>query len=220
MSRKGWGSEATLLALLGLAVIAGSRPAMGYIDIPPATLGRLCASSMNVTVLRVEKVDRDRGAVVYRAVRDLKGNSPADLIKQVIGRESDVGKQVLAWAAPGKTAVLFGSAARDYGYVYTDRCWYSATYAAKEGWWRLARAEPELLRAFCGSHEQITRAATDILAGKEVVVPSLAGASKEELRAGRGPTRSLRASLRLLDYNPGRDLAEAGKDARPPGPGR
>jgi hypothetical protein len=139
----------------------------------------------------------------------------------VVGREHGAGQRVLEWAEPGKSAVLFGSAARGYGYVYTDRFWYSASCAQGDnGWWRLVRAEPEPLRGFCGSHEQLARAAADVVAGKEVVVPCLSGAGKEDLRDGRGQERQIRAGLRLLDYNPGRDLSEPGKGVPGSGQGR
>src|SRR5687767_8158529 len=118
-------------ALVG--VIPGRAPA--YIDIPPATLGRMCESTMSFTLMRVEEIDAKRGRVIFRAVRDLKGNGPSDLAKHAVGLKAGGGKEVLAWAKKGTRAVHFASASRGYSYTYLDGHWYSATLSG--GWWHL-----------------------------------------------------------------------------------
>lgn len=188
-----------------LLLVSWTGFAAGYIDLPPATLGRLCASSMNVTLLRVEKLDRERRAVVFRAVRDLKGNSPSDFYRLAAGSDKALGEALLKGAGGGKTALFFGSAARNAGYVYVNDRWYLWTAPGGSAkWWRPVREEPGLLRGYAGPADRLEAAVKDLLAGKEVVVAARAPAKTGE----EGPARlmNLRASLKRLDYDPGRDL--------------
>ena len=68
----------------------------------PETLGAMCARVGSITVLRVEKVHLagDKGAVVYKAVRDLKGKLPRSRFRQVFGKANEPRemKALLAWA--------------------------------------------------------------------------------------------------------------------------
>ena len=52
----------------------------------PHSLGLVCTLSTNIMVLRVEKVDRQNNLIIYRKVRDIKGQHPTDVIKHNIGR--------------------------------------------------------------------------------------------------------------------------------------
>src|SRR5688572_8075019 len=143
--------QAVRLALA--AALVGAAPAAAYIDIPPATLGRMCDATMSITLVRIEKADG--GRVLFRAVRDLKGNGPSDVVKHAIGTEP-AGQEIVRRAEVGRSAVHFASASRNFSYTYLDGHWYSATYA--DGWWRLVRAEPPLLRAFCGTVDELVAA--------------------------------------------------------------
>jgi hypothetical protein len=54
-----------------------------------------------------------------------------------------------------------------------------------------------------------------VIAGKEVVVPCMADASKEDMHLRRARVQRLKASLKLQDYNPKRDFAGwGGEDLR------
>src|ERR1700757_4388156 len=66
-----------------LFLAAGSVQA--YVE-APHSLGLICTLSTNIMVLRVEKVDRQNNLIIYRKVRDIKGQHPTDVIKHNIGR--------------------------------------------------------------------------------------------------------------------------------------
>src|SRR5438552_17622075 len=82
------------VCLLGLAA-----PAWAYIDASP-TLGRVVKESTNIMVLRVEKVSKDKGVIIYTKVEDLKGKFPTDQIKHRIteGWHPGESKLILDWA--------------------------------------------------------------------------------------------------------------------------
>src|SRR5712692_6444955 len=83
--------------------------AHAYVEVP-YTLGRVIAESSNVLVMRVEKVDKEKNMIIYRKVRDLKGQHSTDTIKHNIGRNGyheREWKAVMEWAEVGKTAIFF-----------------------------------------------------------------------------------------------------------------
>src|SRR5207245_4173871 len=76
----------------------------------PHSLGLVCTLSTNIMVLRVEKVDRQNNLIIYRKVRDIKGQHPTDVIKHNIGRGGFHPREwqyTMEWAEVGKTAVFF-----------------------------------------------------------------------------------------------------------------
>src|SRR5688572_5598493 len=59
--------------LIGMVVAVGCAcPAWGYIDIQP-TLGRIVNEARVVFVARVEKVSREKRAIIYSHAQDVKG---------------------------------------------------------------------------------------------------------------------------------------------------
>lgn len=111
----------TVTRILLAAVALGALPALplAYIDRPP-TLGRLVQfDGVEIAVIRVEKVSKEKGTIVYKKVADLKGKYPTDRVRQVVGRRiADApgpadnprpsgASSVLDWAEPGKDAVAF-----------------------------------------------------------------------------------------------------------------
>src|SRR5439155_16658064 len=106
-----------LCPFLALLALPGQTPA--YIDAPP-TLGRLVQyDATYIVVMQVEKVSKEKQAIIYKKVADLKGKYPADRIKQHVSRRiTDTpgpeenarprgAKSILEWAEPGKLAVFF-----------------------------------------------------------------------------------------------------------------
>jgi len=197
------GSSLAMKQVVALATVALWAPsaALAYIDIPPATLGRMCDATMSITLMRVEKLDKARGRIVFRAVRDLKGNGPSDVVKHELGKDSEKRQAIVAWADAGKEALHFASASRSYSYTYIDGYWYSSSYA--DGWWRFVRCEPQLLRCFCGTTESLNKVIAEMLSGKEVIVPALADATGQ--RVWR-----IRSTVKLLDHNAKRDFVAWG----------
>src|SRR5688572_24684381 len=118
-----------LLCLLPGAGSTGA--AWAYITAPVPTLGAAVSDSTYVTVIRVEKVSREKGVIIYTKVRDLKGKYPTDRIKHAFDVKNtpahkglgDVPvrpdekdwKYALEWAAAGKTAILFTRKYDPYG---------------------------------------------------------------------------------------------------------
>jgi outer membrane protein assembly factor BamB len=215
--------------LLQTAVIVllagGNRPVQALIDEPPGSLTGVCRTSDVIAVLRVEKVNREKKGITYRKVRDLKGTFPqagfeffGDTFTHVLSavhnperHPQDVESQdlqndaILAWAAEGKTAVIFqrgqNLATGQNHAICVGHSWYTAGRRgrppAKEHWVLRGSADSRLQRLFCGEADDLVAALNDILTGKEATVPRMRGTVK--LVTDRaGPIRQLRA-----DYEAG-----------------
>ena len=208
------------------ALLLTSRAGDAYITAPVQTLGQLCGWSTYVTLVRVEKVSKEKGIIVYKKVRDLKGVYPRDQIRHAFDlkntplhkgsgdvpvRPDEVDwKYAIDWAEVGKTAVVvslkydpFG----DFGHTYIDKCWY-ATMCPERDWdfWWAIYSDPALLsRWHCGTPAQLAASVDQILAGKTVIVPTLAQGTRDEFRLGRGKIQGLKVGLALGDFNAPRD---------------
>jgi len=182
---------------------AGGRPARALIDEPAGSLTAECKAADVIAVLRFEKVNREKKAIVYSKVRDLKGTFPqagfeffGDTFTHVLSpihnperHGQDVESQdlqndgILAWAAEGKTAVLFqrgqNLATGQNHAVCVGRSWYTAGRRgrppAKDHWVLRCSADSRLQRLFCGEAGELVLAVTKILAGKEATVPRMLG---------------------------------------------
>ena len=209
----------TRRSLVALALAVGGllagwcvERAFAYVE-APHSLGQIVSLSTNVMVLRVEKVDREKNLIVYRKVRDLKGKETNEVIRHNIGRGGFHPREwqyPMEWAEVGKTAVFFHNGGA--GELCTGNYWYQV-YAGGE-WWNMSHGEPFLLRSFCGNPDKLAAAVTDVIAGKEVVVPCMVDGNKDDLHLRRARVQRLRASLKL-DYNPKRDFVGwGGEDFR------
>ncbi|HEY7153202.1 MAG TPA: VCBS repeat-containing protein [Gemmataceae bacterium] len=201
-----------LFALTGALFLCENRPAFAYVE-APHSLGQVINLSTNIMVLRVEQVDKTKNVIVYRKVRDLKGTHKTDIIRHNIGRGGFNPREwqyTMEWAEVGKTAVFFHNGGASETCI--GNYWYQA-YAGGE-WWNLSHGEPFLLRSYAGNVEKLAAAVTDILAGKEVVVPCMVDGNKDDLHLRRARVQRLKASLKL-DYNPKRDFVGwGGEDFR------
>jgi hypothetical protein len=216
-----------LLALLGALVgDLWATPARAYITAPVATLGQLSESTY-ITLVRVDKVSREKGIIVYRKVRDLKGKYPKETIKHVFDLKKTPAHQgpgdvpirpnekdwqyAIKWAEAGKTAVMFTrkyDPYGDFGHTYIDGCWY-ATMCPPRDWefWYAIYAEPKLLSQWhCGAAAQLHAAVETMLGGAEAVVPVLGEGDRDDLRLGRAKIRGLKVSAKIHNYDPKRDL--------------
>ena len=79
----------------------------------------------------------------------------------------------------------------------------------------MSHAEPFLLRTYYGGAGRLAAAVEQMLAGKEVVVPAMVDGPKEQFHLRTGKVHRIRASLKLIDYNPKRDFVAAGKEDEP-----
>src|SRR5580704_6042558 len=69
------------VALLGLLMLGEPQPSRAYIGGPPLSLGMMCYWSTHVAIARIDALDRDKGVVIFRKVRDVKGKWPADVFR-------------------------------------------------------------------------------------------------------------------------------------------
>lgn len=201
-----------LASLTGIALICVST-SLAYVE-APMSLGAVLTQSSNVMTMRVEKVDKEKNLIIYRKIKDLKGQHPTELIKHNIGKAGFHPREwqfIMEWAEPGKTAVFCHNGGASETCI--NNYWYQA-YAGGE-WWNMSHGEPYLLRSFAGQPEKLAAAATSMLAGQEVIVPCMVDGDKNVLQLRTGKIQRLKASLQLQDYNPKRDFAGwGGEDFR------
>src|SRR5262245_53308312 len=175
------------------------------------SLGAIVAQSSHIMLMRVEAVDREKNLIIYRRVKDIKGVHPQESIKHNIGRgglRPNEWKPQMDWAEPGKLAVFFHNGGASETCIGT---WWYQAYGGGE-WWNHSHAEPFLLRSFAGNPEKLASIVTEIVAGKEVLVPCMVDGNKEDLHNRRAKIQRVKASLKLLDYNPKRDFVGWGGD--------
>lgn len=217
------------LALICWIVVAAT-PVQAYILVPLPTLGYTTAESNHVMLVQVEKVSREKGVIIYRKVRDLRGNYPKDTVKHVFNLKEapsvasgmfrpEVAEwsYILQWAEPGQQAVIFirkQNNSGDSSLTYIDQCWYASSSAADDWvWFHTLYSSSELLRSyFCGSPARLATAVDQMVAQganleNNPVVPILHEGSIAELRAGRAKVRGRRAGGGRLDVNLARDTA-------------
>jgi hypothetical protein len=204
--------------LSSLALIAGflvtvslPAPAAAYIGGPPGTLGLMCSWSTHVMIVKVERFDRDKGVVIFRKVQDVKGKWPVEVIRQRFAPALAQQLRIMDWAEAERTTVMFALESYRWSHTYIDGAWYAANTGDWQ-WWNVAHVEPLLLRWYSGRATRLADSARAILAGKEVVVPCMDSSNPEELRLGKARKQRLKASLKLLDYNPKRDFVAWGGD--------
>lgn len=201
----------SLLAVVafGFALTRPSR-SCAYVEIP-YSLGRIVQESTSISVLRIEKVDKERNLILFRKVQDLKGTQPGEVIRHNIGRggfHEREWKSIMEWAEPGRTAVFFNNGGASETCI--ANYWYQA-YAGGE-WWNMSHGEPYMLRSFAGTPEKLASLVTAMVAGQEVVSPCMIDGDKQALQTRTGKIQRLRASLKIQDYNAQRDFAGWGGD--------
>lgn len=197
-----------------VCVLAGlsAQPGWAYIE-APMTLGDVVNQSNMITVLRVLRVDKPNKLIVYEKVEDVKGKFPTTSCKHVISGQLKEGeiKTVLDWAEPGKTAIFF---AKD-GACETclDNYWYQI-YKNADDLYGMSHGEPFLLRSYAGKADKLPPLVRGIMDGREVVVPAMED-NKELLHKRSAKVMRMKASLKLLTYDPKRDFVGwGGEDIR------
>jgi hypothetical protein len=169
------------------------------------------AESTNILVVRVDKVDKTKNLILYQKVQDLKGKHPTDTIRHMIGQGGFHPREwqnVMAWAEPGRLAIIFHNGGASETCI--DNYWYQC-YAGGDVW-SLSHAEPFLLRSFAGKPEKLGQSVIEILQGREVIVPAMVDGNKDDLHLRRAKLQRLRASLKIVDYNPQRDFVGWGNE--------
>src|SRR5262245_21165429 len=94
---------AGLLAILAAALLLGAQPlAQAYVGGPPLSLGMMCHWSTHVMIARIEKLNRDKGVIIYRKIRDVKGRWPTETFRHAFAANFPERGYVFDWAAEGK----------------------------------------------------------------------------------------------------------------------
>jgi HEAT repeat protein len=207
-----------LLPTFILATLHSS--AWGYID-SAASLGGIINRSTDIVVFQVEKVSRDKRVIVYKQVAALKGKGPGGQVKHQLpvgwpftnARHGDA-REILDWAEDacqsGRVAICFSNG--KISQTCLGKYWYQSVAGPEEPWWTVNAMMPELNLTYYGSGERLRGATTAILAGKEVVIPTLphgqngAGAYFNLVfRVAPGtkdfPVQRIRASLRMPEIS-------------------
>ncbi len=206
-----WGDIMMRKLVPAVVVVCCAVPsARGYVE-APYSLGQVCNEAANIVLVEVARVNKEKGLVFYKKIKDLKGKHPTEEIKHNIGQRGFHAREwqgIMSWAEPGKKAVFFyhGGASETCIGTY----WYQC-YAEGE-WWGLSHAEPFLLRSYYGEVDKLADALTAMLQGKEVVVTCLADGPKEQLHLRKGKVQQLKASLKRGNYDAKRDFVTFGGD--------
>src|SRR5262245_28915878 len=193
-------------------VVSGGVPAWSYVE-APYTLGKVIADSTNIVLVEVTRVQKEKGLILFKKIKDLKGTYDGDQIRHNIG-SGDRGfhprepKNVMSWAAVGERAVFFCNEEASETCIGTY--WYQCY--REDQWWGMSHAEPYLLRTYCGDTEDLAKAVTEILAGKEVIVPCFADGNQQRLHERKGRLQRLKASLARVEYDARRDFVGYGAD--------
>jgi len=199
-----------LISITAIAILFGTAPASAYVE-APHTLGRCVSDSTTIVLMEVTKVQKDKGLVIYKKIRDIKGKHPVEEIKHNIGQRGFHPREwqtVLALATPGAQAIFM------YNNEASETClgtyWYQCY---REGeWWGMTHAEPYLLRTYYGEASKLADLVERIHKNEEVIAPCFADGNKDQLHQRKGKLQRLRASLKRLDYNAKRDFVGFGGD--------
>jgi hypothetical protein len=174
----------------------------------------MCSYSSDIAVLKVERVHKEKKAVVFRLVQVLRGKWPAETVyHHVVSKDVE---PLLERVKPGTLAVTFYvKTDHNAGYTYIDGFWYvnrlftiDSKVQNDVGKWEAYWVRHSQLRTFSGEAEKLVTAVESILKGEEVIVPCMVADKMEDLAAGRGTVKNLRASLKRREYNPQRDAAD------------
>ncbi len=175
------------IACVSLGVVLATSAAVGYIHFPPMTLQKMCKESHQIRFLKIEKLNKEKGVIVFEMAQSLKGEkSQITSFKHVIRTDTEGAKPILDWAAEGKTAVMFcieskpGGQVKGLGYVFIDEYCYSVDYNSEGKFWLMIRAEPGMSACYHGPVERLREAIKDVLDGKEVKIPTKEPGTKED----------------------------------------
>jgi hypothetical protein len=202
-----------LFAMAAILVLLAPRSASAYVE-APMSLGNVLAQSTNVVLMTVTKVDKQQNLIIYQKVSDIKGKHPQDTIKHNIGRgglRAGEWEEIMKWAEVGKQAVFFHNGGASETFIGVT--WYQA-YPQGE-WWGMSHGEPYMLRSYAGKVDKLPGLVTDIIAGKEVIVPCMVDGDKEAIHKKTAKIQRVKASMKIQDYNPKRDFVGwGGEDIR------
>jgi hypothetical protein len=152
--------------LFAAALLLRPTTAPAYIDhFGLVTLRFVLENSSEITVLRVDKVSREKGVILFSKVADLKGTcKEAESRHQIsVGFRPREPRLILNWAEPGRTAVAFSNGT--VSQVCVGNFWYEvAVRKDAPGWGTLTHVQSILAYAYSGSAEKLRTSVAEILA--------------------------------------------------------
>jgi len=158
--------------------LVSATSASAYVD-RALTLAVVVGEAKTITLVEVDRFHAEKGAVILKKVRDLKGEAGNAALKHHLTRakESGVERPILEWAEPGRRAVLFASDRTVL--VCLGEAWYHV-HAAEDGWWKIGAPLPGLPLAYYGTVSRLAEAIPSLVAGKSAVITTLAHAANEQ----------------------------------------
>lgn len=164
-------------ALLGCAalVLICVSSAAAFIDSPHHPAERYTLSMVQhnawIAALKVAKVDRDRGIVVYEVSQTLSGRGWPKTLKHLVKLDGQV-PSGLRDVAEGQEALCF---AWDRQFTlcvtFINDTWYLALVAREDrSWARLTGLRPDLDCLFLGKPRELFDALAALQAGREVII--------------------------------------------------
>jgi HEAT repeat protein len=145
---------------------------LAYIDgkAENLTLPRLLLEFRNSGIYRVERVDAQRGAVLFRLVEAVQG-CPPQTQKHALGADR-LGKELPA-ISEGDSAFLMGPDPYKRCLALVNSAWYMANHNCRTGWSTFAYSSShyDFGCGFSGSLPQLVACCKALLDGHDVVVP-------------------------------------------------
>lgn len=175
----------SLTTALALAAIL-SPAAHAYIDGPveSLTLPKVLLEFPSVSVFQVDRVDRERGVILYKPVEWLQGPEATGIARHAVGT-GDAFKKI----KPGDRAVLFGPDPYGRGLALIEGIWYISVFDRSDGWWRNALSSYDLNCCFQGTVPELTAAIRSLHRGHDVT-------AKCRVKSNAAPTQWVSYNLR------------------------
>jgi hypothetical protein len=153
------------------------------------TLQKMCEVSSSIRVLKVTKLSKEKGVVLFEVVETLKKHGEAlDPARQVVPWQANGVGPVLDWAGEGRLAVLFskdggpkGGTPIGVGYVFIDNYCYFVDYSPSGKHWLVVRGDPGMSACYHGSATKLRDLVKEVLVGKKVQVPTKEPKVKEDV---------------------------------------
>jgi len=160
-------------------VLALPKPGAAYIDAGGIfiTLPEVCFEFHKIALLKVEKINVEKKAVLFQVVETLQGTFDNERIKLA----SDSGKEIPVFFTkmkPGDRVVFFTDCHDGRSITLAASGWYLTM--GRDGWERGARDRPDLEAVFSGTVEELTDTIRRLRRGEPVLAAFRPNAPREK----------------------------------------
>ena len=184
---------------------------------PPHSLGQVVALSTNIVLMRVETVDKEEEHHHLPQGARHQGQAPAATSSSTTSAAAasirDEWKHAMDWAEAGKTAVFFHNGGASETCI--GNYWYQA-YAGGEWWNHQPRRAVPAAQLRRQRRTSSSPPSTEMLAGKEVVVPCMVDGNKDDLHTAPGQDSALQGQPQAAGLQPQARLRRLGRRGLPP----